>query len=223
MADQQTTQSEKTNDAVLASAPAEWPGAFGIYKYSKQAVLLNFSTLFFIWLASIVISVIVQPKHGILGQIIELAAGTVVTAAMTLTFIASVRKKRLSLQEAVKTSLPFFVNVLVYTVLTCLIAVVSLVLLVVPFFIVMPRLVLTSYFLLDKNMNAVDALKASWAATEGHAGKVWGIFGANVAMFLLVFTIIGIPFAIYFLILYSAAIAVLYEHLHKHVPAASKA
>ncbi len=105
-----------------------------------------------------------------------------------------------------------------------LVLVASFIALIIPFFIVAPRIALSPYFLIDKNMGPIEALKASWAITQGHAGKVWGIIGANIAFALLILTLIGIPVAIYLLFMYSAALAVLYEFLNKQPkPKAAKA
>jgi len=83
--------------------------------------------------------------------------------------------------------------------------VLSLVALIVPFFFVMPRLSLAQYFFFDQNMGPLEAIKASWNATSGHVGKVWGIMGMCIVYSLLIFTIIGIPIALYLLFMYSSA------------------
>jgi hypothetical protein len=59
----------------------------------------------------------------------------------------------------------------------------------------------------------MDAYKASWAETKGYAINIWGIIAVNILFALLIVTIIGIPFSIYFLIMYSAAFAVFYLYL----------
>jgi hypothetical protein len=69
-------------------------------------------------------------------------------------------------------------------------------------------------------MNILDAYKASWDQTKGHSGMIWNIYGAGFAMALLMITIIGIPFAIYFLIMYSAALAVAYNFINGSQPVA---
>jgi hypothetical protein len=101
------------------------------------------------------------------------------------------------------------------TILITLSLIVSFLLLVIPFFFVLPRLTLAEYFLVDKNMGVIEAYKASWNATKGHSLKVWGIYGAGILMALLCVTVIGIPVAFYLLIMYSAAFAVLYEFLNR--------
>jgi uncharacterized membrane protein len=108
-------------------------------------------------------------------------------------------------------------------ILIALSIVASAVLFIIPVFFVLPRLALAYYFLIDKHMGVIEAYKASWHATKGNAGKVWGIIGATILMALLMITIIGIPFSIYFLIMYSAVFAVLYEFLGKTQPTAPAA
>lgn len=91
-----------------------------------------------------------------------------------------------------------------------LIIVASAALFIIPVFFIAPRLVLAQYFIVDKNMGPVESIRASWNATKGNVGKVYGIFGATLVMSLLMLTIIGIPFALYFLLMYSAAYPLLY-------------
>lgn len=72
---------------------------------------------------------------------------------------------------------------------------------------------LAQYFLIEGKLGIVDSLSASWNATKGNVGKVWGIFGVSLLFGLLFLTFIGIPFAIYFIVMYQAAFAVLYMYL----------
>jgi membrane-anchored glycerophosphoryl diester phosphodiesterase (GDPDase) len=107
--------------------------------------------------------------------------------------------------------LKYIANAVIITLLLAI----AFVLLVVPFFFVLPRLVLAPYFLVDQKLGPIVATRRSWQATKGHAGKIWGIIGASLAMALLAVTIIGIPFAIYFLFMYGAASALAYDFVAK--------
>jgi len=49
----------------------------------------------------------------------------------------------------------------------------------VPGLIIMSRLCLTTYYVLDKKMAAIDAIKSSWKATDGHT---WNLLGANLLL-----------------------------------------
>lgn len=205
----------ESNNENLPSVPAEWPGAFGIYKYSKQAVRQNLGTLVLLWLLSVVVSAVLRAVLRDVSNLVNFIFDGLVTAAVTLTYIAGVRKQALPFGDALDRGTKFWLQMVGLNLLVGLSIIGSLLLLIVPFFFVAPRLALATYFLVDKDLGMVEAYKASWHATEGHVGKVYGIVGAGIAMMLLMLTIIGIPFSIYFLIMYSAAFTVLYEYVGK--------
>jgi hypothetical protein len=198
--------------------PPHWPGAFSAYKYSKQAIKLNLGT-FVTWL---LIEIVVSGGISLLGnsasdatkglfQIISYLITPLFAAILTKILIAGVRRQSVDSGEAFSRGLPYWLNNVILSILVGVTLIVSFLLLIVPFFFVWPRLTLATYFLVDKNLGPVEAYKASWNATKGYAGRMYGILGAQIAMGLLVITIIGIPFAIYFLVMYSAAHAVIYE------------
>jgi hypothetical protein len=198
-------------ESPLPNVPDTWPGAFGAYKYSKRAVKPNISTVVVIYLVDLMIGLLLEWKLKTSGQIITFLIGGLVTAALNLTYISGVRGQRLSIGQALSNALPFWLKMIGLNILVYLSYIISAVLLIVPLFFVAPRLALASYFLIDKKLGIIGAYKASWAATKGHVTKIYGIIGAVILMTVLMLTIIGIPFAIYFLVMYSAAFAVLYE------------
>jgi hypothetical protein len=194
------------------SVPTSWPGAFGLYKFSRAAVRFNLSTI----VSLIAISLLVSIVFSILGgnkspsmDIMDLVAnlfGVWISAALTLTLLASIRATKTSVGEALKQGGAVYINYLILSVLTIVILGVSLVLLIVPFFIVLPRILLAPYYLIDQKLGPIAALKASWHGTRGNSGKAWGILGACFLMALLCLVLVGI----YFLFMYSAALALLY-------------
>jgi hypothetical protein len=96
----------------------------------------------------------------------------------------------------------------------------SLLLLIVPGLIILPRITLAPWFLINNpGMSPVEAYKASWHASKGHIGKLWKIFGVGILMTLPVITIVGILLTLYWLIFYSAAIAFFFFYVIKHGPA----
>jgi len=200
-----------TPTAAWLPLPTSWPGAFGIYKYSKQAVKLNVWVIIGWWfLISIVVSILGH-HHGPIGQLIGDIIGVLGTAIGVHLYISGMRKQKVGFGDAFKEGIKLWPKMVLLNFLVAWTVVLSLLALIVPFFFIAPRMALANYFLVDKNMGVLEAYKASWHATKGNVSKVYGIVGANFAMALLVVTIIGIPFAIYFLIMYSAAFAVLYE------------
>lgn len=201
--------------SALPGVPETWPGAFGAYKYSKQAVKPNVGTLIVLWLVSVVIGFLLGLELKSIGQLVSYVIDSLATAAFTLTYIAGVRGQRFSLGQALSGAMPFWLKMIGLNILVTLSYVISALLLLVPFFFVVPRLALANYFLVDKKMGVMEAYKASWAATKGNVGKIYGIIGATILMALLMLTIIGIPFSIYFLVMYSAASAILYEFINQ--------
>ncbi|HYH36447.1 MAG TPA: hypothetical protein VD706_03030 [Candidatus Saccharimonadales bacterium] len=219
MADQTSTN---TQAAALPGVPSSWPGAFGAYKHSKPAVKLNLVTLVVLWLVTILAGGLAESVFQNGGSsLINLIVGALTSAALALTFIAGVRGQRLAIGEAFSKAFPFWLRAIGLDILVGLSLLASLLLLVIPFFFVFPRLILATYFLVDKNLGVIDAYKASWNATKGNTGKIWGIIGVHFLIVLLMITIIGIPFAIYFFIMYSGVFGVLYEFLNKAQPASA--
>ena len=204
------------------SVPSSWPGAFGVFKFSKEAVKRNLVPIILFYLASVVLANIVSMfiKNEPINQTISFVISSLFTAAIVFVEISGVRGKRVELAEGFQVGLRYTLKTIGLLILLAVSYIVSFLLLIIPFFFVFPRLVLAPYFLVDKDLGIIEAYKASWEATKGNAGKVWGIVGASILMALLFITIVGIPVAIYLLLMYSAAFAVLYEFLNKSPAAA---
>lgn len=203
----------------LPPMPDQWPGGFGAYKYSKQAVMFNLGTIAFIILILFAVNGAMYPLKSA-GSLLSLIFGAFANAAVAIVILGSLNKQKVELGDAFSKSVPFWLNMVILEILVGITYVLSFIALIVPFFFVAPRLALANYYLVDKKLNAIDAYKASWDATKGNVGKVYGIVGASIAMGLLALTVIGIPFAIYFLFMYSAVLGVLYKYIEKN-PAAS--
>jgi hypothetical protein len=72
--------------------PPSWPGAFGLFKYSKEAVKLNFWTLAAFWLVSIVASIVLS-RAGNVGSLLSFVVSCFAAAGYTLAWIAGVRAR----------------------------------------------------------------------------------------------------------------------------------
>lgn len=204
------------------NVPNVWPGAFGAYKHSRDAVRFNIGTIIGLILLSIVVSIILGGRSNTGrsgGSLLADLINVWFSAALTITFLASVRSTKISFGEALKKGGSLYLKYLGLSIVTAVVLFVSFLLLIVPFFFVLPRLVLAPYFLVDKNLGPIEALKTSWAETKGHSGKVWGIIGASLLMAILILVLIGI----YFLIMYSAVMALLYVYVQSNKSAAPAA
>lgn len=212
---------------LLPNVPEPWPGAWGLYKYSKQAVVQHWMPLLGLvvtyGLIGNVLPVLILPeKTGrLVGEIIALP----LSVALIAGYLRAVRGQQVVYGDAVKSGLDVMLclKLLGAGIISSLISAISLLLLIVPFFFVAPRLMLMPFLVVDKKLGPLEAYKVSWEATKSHVGRIWGVIGVFVAIALLMITVIGIPFSLYFLFMYGAALALLYEFIMSHqvVPAAA--
>ncbi len=198
------------NMAELPPVPTDWPGGFGLYKYSKAAVRFNLSAILGVYIVNLVLNAITRLTHSMVVSSVALLVSSFLGLAIAVAAIAAVRRTKMSFEEALSQSVPLFLKYLGLYILLILIAFVTMLLFIIPFFIVFPRISLAPYFLIDQKLGITESIKASWGHTKGHVGKWWSVFAATLAMALLMITIIGIPFALYFLLMYSAAFPLLY-------------
>lgn len=211
---------EETKPTPKPSAPlTQWPGAFGVYGASRDAVRRNLSTIILLIVISIgagIVIGIIFGRVGWLNEIVSYLIGAVIGAAQLFALIGSVRGRTVELPDAISEGLPLFFKFFLLQLLVAMSVLGGLILLIVPGLVILPRLVLAPYFLVDKNMGILEAYQASWDATKGHSGKVWGIIGVLFLMALPSITIIGIVLTAYWVVLYSAAPALLYQYLIDH-------
>jgi len=200
------------NETKLDKIPKEWPGAYGLYKYSKQAVQPNLWNIVGLYVVAVLLNMVFRNLKNI-GGVLQFLLAAYYGAALVFIWLAGTQGKVKSVQDSLKDTYPVFIKYLVLQILVGLLIGASLLLLIIPFFFVYPRLALAQYYLIDKKMGIMDAINASWNNTKGYSVKVWTVTLAAISMALLALTIIGIPFAIYFLVMYSAAMAVLYKHI----------
>ncbi len=214
--------STETEKSLLIAKVSEWPGAFGAFKYSSRAIITNLAAVFILIAISIVANALqgafsdsaaLAAFYGILLAVISLVVGV----ASYIVYLEGAKGQKIEVGDALKqaVSVPLLINMFVLHIMMGLSIAIGLILFIVPGLIILPRLILAPYFLLDRKLDCVEAYKASWNTTKGHSGKIWGTIGAAIVMFLPVFTIIGIPLAIYLLFMYAAISAVLYVYINK--------
>lgn len=209
----------------------EWPGAFGAYKPSREAVLKNLSTL--IWLAildvvaNLALSIVLKLVFGNVGggtlyDVGSLFISALFIVAQVYVFLSGVHGKRVELDQLYKAISPFWMRMVLLDLLIVVTVVGGLILLIIPGIYFGLRLSLAPYFLVDKNMDVMEAYKASWDATKGNVGKILAIIGVYLLMILPIITIVGILATVYFTFMYAAVYALFYEYLKDKNPTASK-
>jgi hypothetical protein len=206
---------QPTKQRNASAKTAEWPGAFGIFNRSREAIRRNFSTFIALLLFMIIISLLTSGRQteGSLNlrfqDIASYLASVWASIALIVAILASLRDETISAIDALRDAAGFYVRALGLTILTTLIIIGSLIALVIPFFFIFPRITLAPYFLVDQNLGPIEALKASWEATRGHVSKVWGIVLAQIVFAVLIIVLVGF----YLTFMYLAAEGLLYLYL----------
>ncbi|MEO8785385.1 MAG: hypothetical protein ABI221_03790 [Candidatus Saccharimonadales bacterium] len=209
-------------DAGGDNLPDTWPGAFGLFKYSKQSIMTNLGTFLGSYAIFIAISIVLGILLGILklNSLSRFASdllSPLYALVATYIYLASSRGQKLTISQAFgKINLMLYLKMLGLMFLEGIIIIIGVLLLVVPFFFVLPRIILAPYYLIDKNLGIMESLSASWNDTKGHSGKIWGIIGAIIVMILPILTIVGIIATIYLLVMYSVAFALAYRFIAGH-------
>lgn len=200
---------------------SSWPGAFGAFKYSQSAVMVNLAAIVILFIISFLPSFAQPVVPSGLYLLIAYVIGLVVYVAQTKVYLASAKEKKLEVGDALKECMDvsLLLNMLGLGIIVGASVFLGLLAFIIPGLIILPRLVLAPYFLVDKKLDLIEAYKASWNTTRGHSWKVWGLVGAAIVMILPALTIIGIPVTIYLLFMYSAVGAVLYEYVNRVGPA----
>ena len=229
------------------TAPADmstWPGAFGIFSISRKAVTSNLLPLLSLAAVNLVLSIVAglfkttktveyfgrmvearvdTPLSSIIG-LVGLVVSIIITGASVYVLLSAVRGKQVSFKDALNVGKTFGVRNFVLGLLIGLTVFGGIILLIVPGIYFALRLMLAPYFLVDKNLSAMDAYKASWAATSGNVGILFGILGVVFLMGLMaVIPILGWIAGIYFIICYSASGALAYEYIQKKTSVAPSA
>ena len=228
-----TDQPKSSTTSTKQADPLKhWPGAFGIYGYSKAAVMFNIGAFAAAYTGLIIVSLVMSrlhvPKHPSEGEGYFFAqlVSWAISSLFSLTFItlgfASIRRQKIDAIEALRRNLPVYWQYFTLNLLLGLIFVCSLLALVIPFIVIMPRLIFAPYIMINQRLGISESLQASWDYSRGHARKVWGILGATIVMLLPVITFIGAFLSLYFLIMYSLAVLFLYLYIAKD-PAPQKA
>lgn len=217
-----TGQPNAATPNVAPTGPlTEWPGAFKIYKISKAAIMLNVGAMIGlvaieIGLVILYLILLIVTRHSINRIFIELPYDLVTflfSGAVVYATIQGAKGNKITIGQAFSVALKKWVNLILASVLLGITVGASIVLLIIPFFFVFPRLLLTTYYVIDQDMGPVQALQASWDQTKGNVSKIYGIIGVGILIVLPVITIIGILLTWYLGFMYYAAFAILYLYI----------
>lgn len=222
------------NKTKLDKIPKKWPGAFGAFKYSKDIILFNIGNIFILSLISGAFgnfgNNIKNTGQALIVLFVAYIFIFLIQIALIINYFAGADNKKINLVDSVKKAQHYLLNFIIMNILRLIIIILSIMAFIIPFFFILPRLLLSDYYLIDKDLGPVESLKASWTGTKGHALRVLSVIGAYITMLLPVGLLVLIilaskSFALIFLLmpailatvvaifLYGAAYTVLYRNI----------
>lgn len=210
--------------------PQQWPGAFGIFKAAQTGFKQNWGPIVLVVVAMFAVSVILSAFSGgvdssgavnnpgmyLISQLLSFIVSVLFGGALTFLVLKSAQNVKETMVNALSVAGSKLLSYLVQSVVVSILLVLSFIAFIVPFFFVMPRLMMAQYFLFDKDMGPIESIKASWAATKGHAGKVWGLIGLSILCALTGILIITLPITFYLIMVVSVATAILYYWIARY-------
>lgn len=144
-------------------------------------------------------------------------------AAAVLLELKSAKNKQVRASEAFSASIPFILRIVGLILLLGIIIVLGLLAFIVPGIIFIQWFFLAPYFLVDKNMGIIEAMKASKAASRGNAGAIWSVIGVMMLLSLFGFIpIFGGFISLVLTTLYACASALRYYEITGKKPVSSK-
>ena len=135
-------------------------------------------------------------------------------------FLKAVRREKIEVKDMFSVFERNYWNAVIASLVTTIIVVIGLFMLIVPGIIFACRLAFVPYLVIDEKMEAMEALKASWAMTKGHGWTVFlmGLLAILIVIAGLIVLIFGVLISAMWI---TAAYAVLYHsvYLKKGIPA----
>ena len=203
--------------------------------YSKGWKLI-FTTFIELLVVTLVYAVIQIPTNGFqfkphdfewyLVPIVLLAIGYAVFISgpigysVNWVFLKAVRHEKIEIKDMFAVFERNYWNAVIAGLVTTIIVVIGIFMLIVPGIIFACRLAFVPYLVIDQKMEALDALKASWAMTKGHGWTVF--FMGLLAILLVIAGLIVLIFGVLISVMWiSAAFAILYHsvYLKQGIPA----
>jgi len=135
-------------------------------------------------------------------------------------FLKAVRREKIEIKDMFAVFERNYWNAVIAGLVTTIIIVIGIFMLIVPGIIFACRLAFVPYLVIDQKMEAMEALKASWAMTKGHG---WTVFFMGIlAFFIIIAGLIVLIFGVLISAMWiSAAFAILYHsvYLKEGIPA----
>ena len=196
--------------------------------YSKGWSLI-FTTFIELLVVTLVYAVIQMPTGGIqikpdgfewyMVPIVMLAIGYGIFISGPIgysvkwVFLKAVRREKIEIKDMFAVFERNYWNAVIAGLVTTIIVVIGLFMLIVPGIIFACRLAFVPFLVIDQKMEAMEALKASWAMTKGHGWTVF--FMGLLAFFIIIAGLLVLIFGVLISAMWiSAAFAILYHSVY---------
>jgi len=128
-------------------------------------------------------------------------------------FLKAVRREKIVIKDMFSVFERNYWNAVVAGLVKGIIIIIGFLMLIVPGIIFACRLAFVNYLIIDEKMEALEAVKASWAMTKGHG---WTIFGMAMLGFLIVIAgLMVLFFGVFISAMWiTASFAVLYHSVY---------
>jgi hypothetical protein len=204
---------------------AEWPGGFAALRQSFEQIKKNPQPAYVVVAVFALLSLVAFGAKSSLGSQgssnVTGLANLIFLLALPTYALAIADRRPISVSQFFAFNFSKYLSLLGASILFFLIIVASVFLLVVPVVWTLPWFILFSYFIVERGIGPIDALKASKDLTKNHLGKVWGLFGATivigiVAGLLSLIPVVGGAAEGAVQVIATGALALLYRWLQQH-------
>ena len=135
------------------------------------------------------------------------------------TFLKAVRREKIEIKDMFSVFDRNYWNAVLAGLIKGIIVVFGLIMFVVPGVIFACRLAFVKFLIIDEKMEALEALKASWAMTKGHGWTIFGMFW--LAVLIVIAGLLCLFFGVFISAMWiKASFAVLYHsvYMKKGIP-----
>jgi len=187
----------------------ELPGVSTSYNLSWENLKKNFVELLLLIIISIAVSIPAGVMRagaeatgfgaggvllGLFGIVFWLFISAPITYGVAYVFLQLIRGEKFNVSAVFEGFKSNYVNVILANLLTTAIVIAGLLFLIIPGIIFACKLAFVPYLVMDKKMEAVEAVKTSWEMTKGHTMTIFliGLLAIPIVIMGLLMLVIGL-------------------------------
>jgi uncharacterized membrane protein len=131
---------------------------------------------------------------GLFGIVFWLFVSAPITYGVAYVFLQLIRKEKFDVGAVFEGFRSNYINVILANLLTSAIIIAGFLFLIIPGIIFACKLAFVPYLVLDKKMEAVEAVKTSWEMTKGHTVTIFliGLLAIPIAILGLLMLVVGL-------------------------------